>query len=585
MHGRSYNSIDALATLIILIGGLGFITIILGLTHQINHKILSFSTILLLLPSIICIFYVARGFELKANLILIFSLSIPLLVASIAPPFNWDEVAYTLSLPKHYLNEGYFPYIKNYNFYSLFPLYADAINTAIYSTFGYIGIHIFGSLSYLLMGVALYLIARSIGLDSNYSIITTISILALKANYYLAPTSKIDNFLALCLLTTLCMYLLPENSIRTTKRKYILGSILIAISIGLKYSAIYTLPTVIFIFIYTAYEKTKSHKFIIRNLMFMILAIVSINIPWLFRNWIETGNPVFPIMNNIIGDTLNYPFEKYHANLVYELQNGIIAYSRRGTDDIFVFLRILSNESTLLPYYLTPFSLFYYYVKNRRLFYFFSITLVNFIIYIYFGPWEIRFITVLNSLLIILNLNFLFKIIQLIKIKEFYKKIIILIATFIILINCSLAIVQAYKAPLKCINLSVDKMLDCGINHAPYGTVAKYLNDIMGPSDIVAINTQPFFYLKGNYVLVHPWSEYGNLKYTDDPQIYLNKLKAIGVTYIAWTNFGGVIQFNKNFQDIKSYYFMTDEIIAQLQLGGKIKLINELSGTKIFLIN
>ena len=71
--------------------------------------------------------YVIRRDFLCASILLQFFL----ICISFVPPSSWDEIAYTIALPRDYAHENRFFYNADYGPYSAFPANYEALTTIV----------------------------------------------------------------------------------------------------------------------------------------------------------------------------------------------------------------------------------------------------------------------------------------------------------------------------------------------------------------------------------------------------------------------------------------------------------------------
>lgn len=94
-----------------------------------------------------------------------------------------------------------------------------------------------------------------------------------------------------------------------------LSSVVAGISIITKYNGIFIMP----VLLYYVYKINKNDKkLLLRRLLIVALVPVLISMPWLIRNWIILGNPVWPFVNNIFHgvETASYNYFKSFGNIL-----------------------------------------------------------------------------------------------------------------------------------------------------------------------------------------------------------------------------------------------------------------------------
>lgn len=459
-----------------------------------------------------------------------------------APPYIWDDVAYNLALPKQYLEFGYFRYISEYNFYSVFPLFSDALNTLLLNAAGYIPTHILGSWAYLALGLITYRFCILLEIKKPLSVLSSILVLSAPCIFFTAPIAKPDGLIALYLITS--FYLLSLQMKSTRYHSWFLRLLpifFVSFSMGLKYSAAYLLPG-FFIFFWCIYLQTKQQKDLIFITKYIILCLViffSINSIWLYRNYIETGNPIFPMLKELFPDKLPYHFSAYRSNLVHELLYSMKEMSFNQSHSIKVFLARVKNQSHLLPFLsilVAPVLLLINGKKNYSFNFkvYLCLSLIAFFTILelfFFLTWELRHIPTISVLMCILfaySVSFFIVDDKKINLICYTLSLLLLFKTISTLYN-------SYSPAISCVSMDKNALISCAENKASHGKVARYLNNHLSDKDVVAINTQPFFYLNKKYLIIHPWTETADLISDDDPLTTLMKLKKLGITYIAWS--------------------------------------------------
>ena len=87
--------------------------------------------------------------------------------------------------------------------------------------------------------------------------------------------------------------------------KVILSAVFAGLSILVKYNGVLILPVLVFI-LYSKFskqtnkrERLANRKIYYRNLLIVVVVPLLIALPWLLRNWVFLGNPVWPFLNFI----------------------------------------------------------------------------------------------------------------------------------------------------------------------------------------------------------------------------------------------------------------------------------------------
>jgi hypothetical protein len=575
---------------LLIIGAVAFTSSWLGIFHLLNITLFRIYAICAAL--IILILLVAKPltflFAINQKKKLIALIFIPLALSCFAPPFDWDEVAYNLGLPEQYLSLGYFKYINDYVFYSAFPLFSDAFNTTLLKASNYILPHILGAWAYLSLGLITYLFCKLLNIRILFTYLAITLVLCSPSIYSLAPTSKPDNLIALYILTSIfsIIYSTKTQDKKIQKKAELLSIFLISFAIGFKYSALYLIPAYASIVIYV-FSYKKQGQFFKNIIWFAIkgfLIFFAINSVWLIRNYIETGNPIYPLLSNIFPDNLEYHFTPYRSMLVKEFLNSMINMSFMQSFSILVFLKNIKGQAFLIPYIFFPVVAIKFLKKNyiqNLIFILVIATLITLVELFFFLPWETRHIVTINILIFIVFAYFLNSIIT-IQINSHISFLAYIVFTLLFL-SKSFILVKNY--PFTCFSLNLNKSLDCGSQKATFGKVAIYLNSTLKETDRVALNIQPFFYLKKSYLFIFPWMEKPNLLDSDEPTDMLAKLKSENITHIAWWKQG--YSYSSWFDPAKGsnlirWFTNTENNIYLLEKRGFIKEITVVDGITIY---
>jgi len=216
---------------------------------------------------------------------------------ALSPPKFYDVLDYHFGVPHQYILQGrigYLPYTATSNY----PLLIQMLYTLALLVKGGIA----GKLVNYLIGAfaifTLYAIGRRffkpptpiIGSAILASSPAFIQLLAV-------PTSDLG-FLFYTLLFLLVLLIWWEKGGRSL---LILVGILAGLSLGTKYTAVlYTLGLGGAMVLIKSTRRDRFHRGLIHLFIFMVVAIVVFS-PWLVRNYIHTGNPIFPAGTSYFG--------------------------------------------------------------------------------------------------------------------------------------------------------------------------------------------------------------------------------------------------------------------------------------------
>ncbi|OQA92129.1 MAG: Dolichyl-phosphate-mannose-protein mannosyltransferase [Elusimicrobia bacterium ADurb.Bin231] len=237
---------------------------------------------------------VCRNTILTVASILSFALLLLNLINCTLPPTERDALKYHLKLPADYVKTG-FVRPEPENFFSFFPQ-----TTEMLYTFGLLFsndnaaklLHFYFGL--LTAAVIFLMIKRFAG--------GTIALLCAIAFYSVPVASRISSWayvdLALCFYTILALRYFSLFVDKKDTGALIIAGTMCGIALSIKYLALYT---ILILFIYLLFaEKETSLSFKKKYVIFLAAAIIPA-IPWLTRNIILTGNPLYPFLYSLFG--------------------------------------------------------------------------------------------------------------------------------------------------------------------------------------------------------------------------------------------------------------------------------------------
>jgi len=106
------------------------------------------------------------------------------------------------------------------------------------------------------------------------------------------------------------------------KNKILLTSVAAGLGILTKYNALFIIP----VLIYIIYKNNKTKPYLIKNILTVILLPLLIASPWLIRNWILLGNPIWPFLNFIFHGTSQASFTGFDLSRFTDINLIISTY-------------------------------------------------------------------------------------------------------------------------------------------------------------------------------------------------------------------------------------------------------------------
>jgi hypothetical protein len=231
------------------------------------------------------------------------------LPVALLPPQSFDALVYHLALPEMYLNSGYFTDLPE-NIYSHFPL-------GLEWHYGFL-IHLGGArapaLFHLIIGCALLIGLMSLpSIEKKALLPATLALAASTAFWMQCAVPNVDAAPALFVVVAVYLILLDDGN---EKLRFLLAGLMAGFSLACKLSSVnfVVLPLIIL-----AVMDAPSLRAAGRRIMLMLPAILIPILPYLVRNMILEGNPVFPLLCNLFGshtwsDEQVGMFDKYIMN-------------------------------------------------------------------------------------------------------------------------------------------------------------------------------------------------------------------------------------------------------------------------------
>jgi len=218
-----------------------------------------------------------------------------LVVLNLLPPVARDELTHHLALPELFLTRGradVFPFAEQ----SYFPMQVTLLYTPLLAQ----GWESAPKYLHLLFGLAsvgvlhLYLSSR---VSTGVAGFVALLLLTTPTFANLASSAYVD--LGLLFFTTVSVVALLRWSVNENTGLLALSGFAAGCAASVKYNGYLTLPLLLFGTLALAPRRTPGS--VIRNLaIFGVMSLLPLA-PWLVRNFLETGNPVFPLMRGTLG--------------------------------------------------------------------------------------------------------------------------------------------------------------------------------------------------------------------------------------------------------------------------------------------
>ena len=265
-------------------------------------------------------------------------------ILSYVPPVSRDALIHHLAIPKLYLKHGgiyeipraifsYYP--MNLDLLYVIPLYFgnDIIPKYIHFTFALLTAWLVFS----------YLRKR---IDVYYGLLGALFFLSIPIIVKLSITAYVDLGLVFFSFAAL-FYFLKWIENRFRLRYLIISAISCGLALGTKYNGliVFFLLTLFVPFIYSRFSREQgvpAYKGIGHSAVFFMLAFLIFS-PWMIRNYIWTGNPVYPLYQTWLGSKKGDSDE--HSIERPQESSTVVAEKSKGPFGHFLIRKILFKES------------------------------------------------------------------------------------------------------------------------------------------------------------------------------------------------------------------------------------------------
>lgn len=232
-------------------------------------------------------------------LILILFLALVQLNIALLPPYEYDALEYHFGAPDYYLQQHQITYVPG-NVYANFPA-----NTEMLYTLGMVfNNDITGKLFHfyfgLLTALGLFALGKKLWSETAGAI-SALIFLGLPIVFQILYQANID--LALAGYSLLAFFAVINWAKDKQRSDLLLAGIFIGLGLGCKYTAMLTIAIPIFILVLVSLFIIPQS--IIRNpkssVWYLVLGTFLSILPWCIKNYIYTGNPVFPLFYSLLG--------------------------------------------------------------------------------------------------------------------------------------------------------------------------------------------------------------------------------------------------------------------------------------------
>lgn len=220
-----------------------------------------------------------------------------ILMAVLAPPSDWDSLMYHLEVPNRYVQAHGYVYLPNA--YANFPQFVESL----YAFAILLHDDILARLVNLSLGgfatLTIYVMARRFA-DRSIALLVALIFISSPLVTFVFVEVFIEAGLTFYSLLMILALLHWRDS--GSQRWLYLAAVLMGISLGIKYYTIILVP----IFLWALWERAwwferRSWLQVLRLTSVIGLVTLLFPLPWLVKNLIFMGDPIFPILSGMLG--------------------------------------------------------------------------------------------------------------------------------------------------------------------------------------------------------------------------------------------------------------------------------------------
>ena len=264
-------------------------------------------------------------------------------LAAATPPFFYDALVYHLAVPQQYLLAHGFHYMPHHHF-SNFPINLNMLFMVGMSLSGGMLAKLLSWLFAPMSAIAVYGFAKSRW--GTHIAIMAAAILSLVPGVLILSTlTSVD--LGVMFYSFLSFSALLSWFSSGQKQWFILSGVFCGLAVGTKYTALVTTfaAILIILFIHECFYIKKHRLFnSIRSLLLYGIIVLCMVLPWLIKNTLYTGNPIYPLFNSLIGTSISHQYTYYDrkisaTNPVYTLFHSFVLRPQKVFNLILYYLK------------------------------------------------------------------------------------------------------------------------------------------------------------------------------------------------------------------------------------------------------
>ena len=451
-------------------------------------------------------------------------------VGALTPPTFYDSLVYHLAIPLQYVKNHRIIKIES-NLFSNFPQNIEMLYTMAIILCDDILANLIHFVFFPLITLSIYGFLRE-KYDGKISIFASLIFAITPAVVMLASGTYVDLGLTFYLFLSFISLMKWTETIQN--KWLVLSGLLVGFSLGIKYTA--GISTIIFILIifYTAVSKREN---IFSKIILFVSSAFLVFLPWLVKNYIFTGNPVFPFY--IFGNAPDY-IQKYLSHVAQHGTSGFADFVNLPWNVTMEGVKFGGGFDIIGPFYLVFLPVLFLITKTDKLT---KISFIYLILYSFFWSVSAKVLRFLIPIFPIAAVVFSVCIFKFINEQSIVKNIVKIILSVIIISNFAVLIfIQNFISPLPQLfgNITKDDYLSSKVlNPNNFYPAVKFMNETFDAnSKTLFVGEARNYYTNFQTVASSPFdpdifTEMANDSKTAEE--LLIKLQLFGFTNIFWS--------------------------------------------------
>ena len=257
------------------------------------------------------------------------------IILNFTPPISRDALIHHLAVPKLWLKHGGF-YEIPWAEYSYYPMFINLL----YAVCLYFNNDIAPKFIHLSFGIAtgwlIYLYLKQKLLLRNWGLLGMVIFITTPIVVWLSTAVYVDLGMTFFTTGSVLAFIKWRDSEYKKFKWFLMSSLCMGIAIGSKYNALMAWFIVNLMLIFSYVRDTKRQKCALQYGILFFVITVLVASPWYFKNYLQTGNPFYPLFNSF--------FKLLHHPTVQEILHGQ-AIKKTGQISFFKMREVMYGEN------------------------------------------------------------------------------------------------------------------------------------------------------------------------------------------------------------------------------------------------